>query len=116
MVGASALALASMGPSCDGMVRHDLADLVRTLGARCAGRACLTASTRVQWQEIADDVAALARHDEQRCGYVAAQRAARAMGREDVGEAVDQLLDLTGESADEWAVRVTLEMGRGMRS
>ncbi len=101
---------AALGPNCDAMVRRDLAELIRGLGARCAARMVFAAIDRDEWQEIADDVSALARHDDQRCQYVAAQRAARAMGRDDVGTAIDVLCDLTGETAEEWALRVALEM------
>jgi hypothetical protein len=102
---------AMMGPSFTAMVRHDLADLVRSLGARCAARACLTAATREEWAEIADDVRALVRHDDQRCQYTAAMRAARSMGCDDAADALDWIVDLTGESVEEWASRVTREMG-----
>lgn len=98
-------------PSFAAMVRHDLADLVRGLGARCAARAALTAATREEWSEIALDVQALARHDSQRCQYTTAMRAARSMGAEDAADALDLLVDLTGESVEEWAERVTREMG-----
>jgi len=104
------LALLS-GSSLTAMVRHDLADLVRGLGARCAARACLTAATRGEWDEIALDVQALARHDAQRCQCTTAMRAARSMGAEDAADALDLLIDLTGESVEEWAARVTREMG-----
>jgi len=107
---ASERAVASWGPSAEAMARRDLSELLRGLNARSAGRWALTARGRTDWQEIAADVVALARHDEQRCQYTAAQRAARAMGREDVGEAIDVLCDLTGETAEEWALRVALEM------
>ena len=60
--------------------------------------------------EIADDVRALARHDESRCQYTAAMRAARAMGADDAADALDQIVDLTGESVEGWAARVTREM------
>ena len=101
---------AMLGPSFTAMVRHDLADLIRGLGARCAARACLTAASREEWAEIADDVRALARHDESRCQYTAAMRAARAMGADDAADALDQIVDLTGESVEGWAARVTREM------
>ena len=99
------------GPSFTAMVRHDIADLIRGLGARCAARACLTAAGREEWQEIADDVRALARHDDQRCQYTTAMRAARSMGADDAADALDLIVDLTGESVEEWAARVTLAMG-----
>lgn len=102
---------AMLGPSFTAMVRHDLADLIRGLGARCAARAALTASTREEWQEIALDVQGLARHDSQRCQYTTAMRAARSMGAEDAADALDLLIDLTGESVEEWSARVTREMG-----
>ncbi len=102
---------AMLGPSFTAMVRHDLADLIRGLGARCAARACLTAATRETWDEIALDVQALACHDSQRCQYTTAMRAARSMGAEDAADALDLLIDLTGESVEEWAARVTREMG-----
>lgn len=101
---------AMLGPSFTAMVRHDLADLIRGLGARCAARACFTAASREEWAEIADDVRALARHDESRCQYTAAMRAARAMGADDAADALDQIVDLTGESVEGWAARVTREM------
>lgn len=113
---ASARLVASWGPTAAQLVRHDLADLVRGLGARSAGRRVLVADTREDWQEIADDVGALARHDEQRCQYTAAQRAARAMGRDDVGEAIDVLCDLTGETVEEWSFRVVPAMGVATRT
>jgi hypothetical protein len=116
MVGASGVWKLMLSKSLDGLARHDLADLVRGLGARCAARQVATAATREAWKEVADDVQALARHDDQRAQYTAAQRAARAMSAADVGEAIDVLCDLTGETPAEWAQRVAGEMAKAARS
>lgn len=88
-----------------GLARHALTRLLRDLGARSAGRACLTAATREAWQEIADDVRSLARHDLERSSYQLGGQACEAMGRGDAAAAVDLLLHLTGDDLPEWLTR-----------
>ena len=98
---------AAIVASLYGLVRHALARLIRGLGARSAARACLTAATRAEWQEIADDVRALARHDNDRQSYPLASLACEAMGRGTATEAIDLLLELTGDDLAEWMARAS---------
>lgn len=87
------------------LVRHALAKLLTDLGARMAGRACLTAMCGSEWRDIADDALALAKHDDQRAAYPLAAKACEAMGRGQAGEAVDHLLALTGDDLPGWMLR-----------
>jgi len=96
----------------DALVRFDLIDTARRYGMRCVARAIATAQSTGDWQTIAADFGSRRTVADagNRYALAAAEDAADEMALHRLDDAVTELAESCGESAEEWAGRMRAEM------
>jgi hypothetical protein len=97
-------------PSRAACVRHNLADAAYILRRRTLARACRTAVTPEEWQEVGADFLDALGVDELWLTARAAARVADAMVRDDVDEAAARWASYYGLTVEQWEAATAAEV------